>query len=215
MGEGSGKKSNDAGENLRADSCSNLKNDYHRNSRGSNKGKNIMIELIEDFIFSSGKDKSPIIEGKDLMSNLGFTLQVNVGTISNPLIPIGPDGPYSLDPMNGLKFGLAMDSGTQSNISLVLNGKRFFQIRREWNGRYRRFHNEACWADKEDGKKVICDSWGVIGLSSGIRDVALKMNNCAKSLEMWYQTHRKALQIEIKKKKVELAAMSNDVNLNS
>ncbi|KAI9185753.1 hypothetical protein LWI28_010376 [Acer negundo] len=114
----SGKKSNDAGENLRADSCSNLKNDYHRNSRGSNKGKNIMIELIEDFIFSSGKDKSPIIEGKDLMSNLGFTLQVKVGTISNPLIPIGPDGPYSLDPMNGLKFGLAMDSGTQSNISL-------------------------------------------------------------------------------------------------
>ena len=142
VGEVSGKLASDKGVIFGYGPISNVNFNSPRDSRTTDKGKNVMIGMDVDFVFSNEKEKSPAEDRKDLFCETSQGLEKVVGLVSDVGFQIGLYGPVVLEPVVGLPIlqpikevavDLVRDGGPQPK-SLIGKGSNIKKILISYKG---------------------------------------------------------------------------------
>ncbi|KAK0585176.1 hypothetical protein LWI29_024284 [Acer saccharum] len=118
VGDGSSKLAGGGGVISDSDLILNLNSNLSRESRPTDKRKNVMIGMDVDFVFSSEKERSPVKEGKDLIGNINQGLEKVVDLVGDvgalkvqggPVILETVVGPPLVQPVKGVVVDLIRD----------------------------------------------------------------------------------------------------------
>ncbi|KAK4843713.1 hypothetical protein QYF36_011725 [Acer negundo] len=179
---------------------------------------------MDDFVINKDRSVAELeavmpntkIDGLDLKpifvfgSNDESTVGDGLNFLAAKVIDRGPSE-NSLKPNNHVLKDAGETGGSNRSKLVEINRGPTVSNAKERKGS----GNSATWAEDEDSRKMVCESWGGRVAGSNMCQVIDSVKACVRRLASWNNLKRMSLRNDIDRKKTELLAASSDPRLGS